>query len=1132
MNKYVFTFLLFCCTNSFAKHLSTLDLFSAFQDSTSIVIDDSVAAEKYFEKAISFGDSGQYENSYIFLLKASLIFKKSENWEGYVKCYNEIAENLISENKYDAALDSLNKLLEIGLYELGNTDSLVGKIYYNIGLAHTEKNETKKAFDFFSKAIAIWERDKNRHKADLALCYELLGSIYRHRSDFKNSLKYHNKSKSINLEIFGDSHPNLSDNYYSLAVINGLKGNHDESVQYFNKSLDIRIQYFGRHHKKVSDCFIGIGISYSLIGDYITATPYMEDALKILLNILQEDDPAFYFSYLNLASVYLYRGNYDKALENNMKALKIANQSFGENTAYVARSYNNIGAVYERKGDYEIALIYFQKALKIRLELFDSNDPNIAESYGNIGGIYQLYKIYDKSIKYFKNALSIEIKTFGLQHLTVADSFIDVSNLFLETSQLDSALTYIRKAFAILEEYNNSNTASCMHTFGKVYFRKGDYKKSLEYFNRALSVYKNSLTEVHPKVARAYRQIGDVYNKKDNFSESLNNYQKAITSLITGSNSSDVVSNLDLVNISSEKELLQILKRKAAILDKIYSINSDNTDDLKLSVSTYLLASELIKKMRISYKTEGSKLFLTDINSKIYDDAIHTALKLYRHSRDNRDKELVFRFAEENKATILHESISKSNAKKYSGITDSLLKKEKALRIDLTFYDTEINKEKQKGVKAFDSSKIGEYEDKFFDLNIEYQELLSKFEKDYPRYYNLKYENDVLSVEEIQQRLDENEVLLQYFAGDSSLFIFTIDKSNYDVYSGTPPKNSTIRKLNNSIYNLDTDEYLESSYLLYTKLIKPVEEKIKGKQILLIPDGILHYVPFDALLTKDVKQKAKIDYSALPYLINDYNIRYAYSATLALKEIVGATANTANEDSFLGMAPVFEDGTIQADLISRELSIIDTMNKDIYRAMKRSFLDEKSTFNPLPASEEEITNIYKMFKKSNKPAKTYLHSDATEDLLKSNKTNSYKYVHLATHAFMNEKNPKLSGIVLAADSSKTEDGVLYSEEIYNLYLNADLVVLSACESGLGEIVRGEGIIGFTRGLMFSGAKNVIVSLWNVVDRSTAAFMTDLYSKILEGKSYTTALRDVKLRFINSDKYSEPFYWGAFKLVGN
>jgi CHAT domain-containing protein len=188
----------------------------------------------------------------------------------------------------------------------------------------------------------------------------------------------------------------------------------------------------------------------------------------------------------------------------------------------------------------------------------------------------------------------------------------------------------------------------------------------------------------------------------------------------------------------------------------------------------------------------------------------------------------------------------------------------------------------------------------------------------------------------------------------------------------------------------------------------------------------------------------------------------------------------------------------------------------------------------LPATETETRAILKLYNERNLKAKVLLHNNANEQFIKSGELGKYKVLHFATHAFVNSQRPELTGLLLAQDTTGGEDGVLYSGEIYNLKLNADLVVLSACETGLGKIQKGEGIIGLTRALLYAGTKNIIVSLWKVTDKSTSDLMVDFYKNSLKSKgrlSYSGALRNAKLKMISERKYAHPFFWSPFILIG-
>jgi CHAT domain-containing protein len=270
-------------------------------------------------------------------------------------------------------------------------------------------------------------------------------------------------------------------------------------------------------------------------------------------------------------------------------------------------------------------------------------------------------------------------------------------------------------------------------------------------------------------------------------------------------------------------------------------------------------------------------------------------------------------------------------------------------------------------------------------------------------------------------------------------------------------------------------------------------------------------------------------YSELPYLTNDHAISYAYSATLLLQTLKREREEAPQD--YLAFAPVFAgglpSGTRSAEFFSESLAL------DSVRAATR-------IRGYLPVSREEVKGILNRFENQygffeklfGRKSRAYFEQEASEKNIKSPATAGYRYLHFATHGFVNEKNPKLSGLILEQDERSNEDGILHLGEIYNLKLNADLVVLSACETGLGQVAKGEGIIGLTRGFLYAGASNLLVSLWQVSDATTADLMVDFYDKMLGGMSKSEALREAKLQMIRRHpEYAKPYYWAPFILVG-
>jgi len=671
------------------------------------------------------------------------------------------------------------------------------------------------------------------------------------------------------------------------------------------------------------------------------------------------------------------------------------------------------------------------------------------------------------------------------------------------------------------------------NNIGRIYQKKGDGNQALGFFNKALAVHFASPGTYHSEVAETQINIGEVYERRGEYDQALIYYQRAIGFDVLGFSPRDPLENPVLKNILFEQSLLEALAQKANALANRFAKQSRRLGDLEAAFSTYQLASRLIDQMRSGYKAEGSKLFLAEKATDIYDHAIRTALLLHRATKEGAYKNTAFMFAEKSKAGVILESLSEAEAKQFAGISDSLLEKERRLRIDLAFYERALVEEQLKR-QDVDSAKIASYQDKAFGLEQAYDALLHRFEKEYPDYYNLKYHVHTVNVSEVQEQiLDDHTALVEYFTGKDSIFIFAVTQDHFVVK--TVAKDSSferqIEQLRLGIIERDFIRYTQTAHRLYQTLFAPVASELRGKSLVIVPDAALCSIPFEALLAHAVSAEGGLkDYPKLPYLMNQHAVSYAYSATLLQQEQNRKLRETKRD--YLAFAPVFADGlpagTRGADFFDENFK--HGSAPAITRA--RGYL---------PATKKEVAGILNQFENSygfferwfGNRTQVYLEREAKEEKLKSADVGNYRILHFATHGLVNEKNPKLSGLILAQeDTASTEDGILFLGEIYNLKLNADLVVLSACETGLGKVARGEGIIGLTRGFLYAGASNVLVSLWQVSDMTTSDLMMSFYGKMLSGMSKPAALAEAKREMIRRDPgYAKPYYWAPFILIG-
>jgi len=924
--------------------------------------------------------------------------------------------------------------------------------------------------------------------------------------------------------------------YFVQAEKFSEQAKYDSAIVYFEKAR--RLYETEANWEKYVRCCGKIGASFNDKVDYNQAVSYLHQGLEVGVKKLGENHSEMAGIYFHLGRAHYLKRVYDQAIKFFQQALSIQSVALGEQHADVARSYSRMGVVYRRQGDYDRALAFFNKALAIGRTTLGEQHLGVAGIYQSLGNVYFDQGDYDEALHCYQKSLAIDSTHLGAQHLAVAYDYNNIGNAYQMKGDFTQALWFLEKSVsikrAILGE-QHSDVAMGYGNMSEIYRKTGDQDQALRFYQKALAIHLASPGTYHNELAETFASIGEVYESQNDYDQALAFYQRAIGASVLEFSNRTPLDNPNLDNILFEQTLLAVLAKKAQALAKRFAKHSHHLRDLETAVSTFQLASQLIDQMRYGYKAEGSKLFHAEQATGIYDQAIQTALRLYSATQNNEHTNTAFLFAEKSKTGVMLEALSEAEAKQFASIPDSLLQMEKQLRLDLAFYDNSLLEERLKSAGA-DSAKIACWQDKLFGLKQAYDALLLRFEKEYPDYYNLKYQVKTVSVPEVQQQLlDDRTALVEYFTGKDSIFIFAITKNDFTIK--TSIKDSLfapqLAHLRQGIIEQNFTQYTQAAYRLYQTLLAPIANMIEGKTLVIVPDGALSAIPFEALLTQAVNPAGGLkDYLKLPYLVEARAMSYAYSATL-LQQMQSRKNREVKRD-YLAFAPLFPEGlpagTRGADFVKENFVYDSSQTAPATRL--RSYL---------PATKTEVTGIFARFENSyhlferwfGDKSRVYLEQEAKEEKIKSADLSSCRFLHFATHGLVNEKNPKLSGLILVQeDTTSKEDGILRLGEIYNLNLNADLVVLSACETGLGQIAQGEGIIGLTRGFLYAGAANVLMSLWQVSDMTTSDLMVDFYDKMLAGMSKAEALREAKRQMIRRDPgYAKPYYWAPFILVG-
>ena len=531
-----------------------------------------------------------------------------------------------------------------------------------------------------------------------------------------------------------------------------------------------------------------------------------------------------------------------------------------------------------------------------------------------------------------------------------------------------------------------------------------------------------------------------------------------------------------------------------------------------------------------------------------------------------------FRITEQSRARSLLDLLSETNAAVTEGLPPELLKRKQ----DNLDRQQEIA-EALTGISlAADSEnkKPSDLESALEKLQTEFEEIENQIRTASPRYASLTA-GKPLSLAEVQSGvLDDQTVLLEYSLGRDASYLWAVTKSAVSLYK--LPARQVLDKLATDLraqlipsklqrrivgidvmadsqrglgvstapFAEDAAAFVTASSALYKAAVEPAGAVLGEKRLLIVGDGALNYVPFEAL----VKSPESADYSSLPYLIKTNEVIYAPSASV-VGVIKQQNSNRDGRAMLILADPVFNSNDARAKGAAVSANANETRGLGIQSALAdvtgqdAAAAAGSARMQGLPlarltGTRTEAEQIVKLAKTSGTQADMWLDLDANEGNIETRDVTKYRVVHIATHGLLNAERPQFTGLVLSLVGNKTEDGFLRTDEVFNLRLGSPLVMLSACETGLGKEKRGEGVMGLTRAFMYAGAPTVGVSLWSVADKSTAELMTDFYKRLLgfpvgpAAVSPSAAMRDAQLAMIAGKKYSAPFYWAPFVLVGD
>lgn len=1015
-------------------------------------------------------DSARY-----YFAQAEDLYLSSENWKTYIAQSLQLAAEMYAKRSFNASIQLLqhtDTLLVAKGLEL--PDQMIS-IRYEIARGYNALRQPDLCMQYLNQNL--------QHLDTKLLTYaehqNLLGVSNYRKNAYLDALASYNKALTIRIDSLGYQSDEVALVFNNMGNTYSKLGLYSKALHYLNQSLEIRQNLSNPDERKITYVIANLGIMYKTKGEYQKAIQYFEQALDFFMQ--QPEENAYFISiiYNYLAQTYRYKGAYDEANTYHQKALEVMQQVSGDHLGEIAAIYSDWAILHGVNKNFAQEIAMKEKAVSLYQQILEPKDPVLLVAENNLGMAYLHTGQYNQALSQFQGIVHLLEEDEG-QHTLLTNIYNNLGDVYLQQTEpnIPEAKNYHQKALAIQQELFEKKSYALAYTYNslaKVAEQEGEKELALNYLQRALEANHTDF------IARSTDDLPspDGFFRYDYFVESL--------------------------------------LHMAGLLQS----DSDQTSLLRAK-TLYDLVDVTLNQVRNELISAEDKIRLSEQFYDLSQAAIANCIKLAEVTGEQHYLEEAFAYSEKSKGNVMAQSMAANQATAFAGLPDSLIVLEHQLQSDINFYKLQLADQP-------DSLEAVLYQDELFTAQTSYRELITQLERNYPAYYQLKYETSVPAISSIQLALPASAALVNYLIGDSVLYSFVITQNEFSVHRSPIDRARFYDQqvaFRRSITRKLSWDYAELGYELYNLLFPFTLDK-SIQTLVLIPDGTLNKLPFEALLVEKIPPETK-SFSELHYLVKDYGIQYALSATLFHREKTSSNTLAKKGTGLMAYAPVFAEPKDIGYFGNNLRNPLVGFNEET----SASGITDGTFITSLPGTADEVSGIIEIFKKHNQPAESFLFTAASEQQLKQSGVSRSRFLHIATHGLINEQQPELSGLILYPDSTEQEDHILYCGEIYNLSLCAELVVLSACETGLGKVAGGEGLLGLSRAFFYAGADKLLVSLWKVDDLATAALMKAFYSHLLERgtKAFSDPLRETKLELIGSEVYSHPYYWSAFILI--
>ena len=782
-------------------------------------------------------------------------------------------------------------------------------------------------------------------------------------------------------------------------------------------------------------------------------------------------------------NINLHLSNYDQAIQGYLNCIELLEDKEGRLAMFI---YNNLGQAYSESRNYQRGMEYYLRGFAICKKRYDSDHPYNAYFYQNIGNLYFQMEDSENGKAYYTKLINLSERILDPKDPELAKYYNNVAAFMVEESKYDSAQSFLTKSLSILGDKYHRNKRHAYNISGELMSAQGKYAEALAYFDRAIEVERQVKDGDNHFITQILARKGKTYQRMMLYDSSIVMYNQILTRISKDWKPLESGDNPDMnmLNQGFEDEAIEALLNKATAMS-LMGESLNNIDP------TFSLIQDLLDKLESDYLSPEEQFNLVEYESILAKLKVGVMSQAYEEDRSEEKINEIFQSIERSKARMLKLELESRHSSNLYQLDEQVFERNREVLLSIAYYKSII-------LSSDSQDEMDSLNALVFNLNRIKDSIETTVRERYPTVYKKKYGKQNTSIASVRDRLNENDLLVQYFLSDSAISYLLIGKDEVKFLTKEIPENLEELIQSTTIHGpqqLNPDSF----FALYQMLIEPLAIGQEVSRLTIIPDKILWNVNFELLLGEQTSRETQV--RAWPFLLKQMSIHYAYSAS------------------------TFTDVKVSQDTNGKVLAMsfgdLDTGgNKVLIRGLEN--------MEELPGTRDEIRRISKHLEGD------YYYGDMASESAFKREAPGFTILHLALHGETVEDNPNNSRLAFYREQDQNEDGFLHAFELYGLELGAELAVLSACQTGEGQLINGEGIMSLGRAFTASGVKSLIVSRWEVPDATAPEIMETFYEELTNGKSKSESLRQAKLKYLeNADNLtSHPFYWSSFYVIGS